>query len=129
MSKRLAFIAAVPLALGIFAGVALAGVASAIVRTDTNQVRLTITKENIAENLYSGYHTHPGPVILQVTSGQIKIYQGSCAPKVIATGETYIEVPRVPGSGRREGACRVDNHANPTGRDGRQNRPYPTLPV
>jgi hypothetical protein len=35
-------------------------------------------------------------VILQVTSGQIKIYQGSCAPKVIGTGETYVEVPRVP---------------------------------
>lgn len=95
MSKRLALIGAVPLALVIFAGVALAAITSAIVRTDTNHVRLTIT-ENIADNLYSGWHTHPGPVILQVTSGEIKIYQGSCAPKVIGTGETYVEVPRVP---------------------------------
>jgi quercetin dioxygenase-like cupin family protein len=87
--------AAVPLAFVILAGVALAGITSAIVRTDTNHVRLTIT-ENIADNLYSGWHTHPGPVILQVTSGEIKIYQGSCAPKVIGTGETYVEVPRVP---------------------------------
>ena len=102
MSKRFAIIAAVPLALVILAGVALAGITYVNTPTNTTSVRLTIT-ENKADNLYSGWHTHPGPVILQVTSGQIKIYQGSCAPKVIGTGETYVEVPNVPVLGVAKG--------------------------
>jgi len=97
MSKRLALIAAVSLALVIFAGVALAGITSAIVRTDTNQVRLTIT-ENKADNFYSGWHTHPGPVIVQVQKGYLKFYHGveNCAPDVVGPGETTIETPNVP---------------------------------
>ena len=43
----------------------------------------------------SGWHTHPGPGIVQVQAGNFKIYQGSCQPTVVQKGETYIEIPGV----------------------------------
>jgi quercetin dioxygenase-like cupin family protein len=97
MSKRLALIAAVPLAVMVIAGVALAGITSAIITTDTTNVKLTIT-ENKADNFYSGWHTHPGPVIVQVQTGYLKFYHGvvNCAPDVVGPGETTIETPNVP---------------------------------
>ena len=107
MSKRLALIAAVSLALVIFAGVALAGITSAIVRTDTNQVRLTIT-ENKADNFYSGWHTHPGPVIVQVQKGYLKFYHGveNCAPDVVGPGGDSGDPGGRPGRPRPEAAPR-----------------------
>ena len=48
------------------------------------------------DGLDSGWHTHPGPVIVQVEEGYFKFYQGSCAPKIVGPGETYIEVPNMP---------------------------------
>ena len=44
----------------------------------------------------SGWHMHPGPAIVQVREGSFQITQGSCTPKTVSAGETYIEVPYVP---------------------------------
>jgi hypothetical protein len=44
----------------------------------------------------SGWHIHPGPVIVQVQSGYLKITQATCNPNVVGPGETYIETPGVP---------------------------------
>jgi hypothetical protein len=44
----------------------------------------------------SGWHMHPGPAIVQVRAGSFQIYQGSCSPRTINAGDTYIEVPYVP---------------------------------
>jgi len=44
----------------------------------------------------SGWHTHPGPAIVQVQEGVFKIYQGGCEPKVVHEGESFIETPLVP---------------------------------
>jgi hypothetical protein len=44
----------------------------------------------------SGWHIHPGPAIVQVREGSFQITQGSCTPKTVSTGDTYIEVPYVP---------------------------------
>ena len=44
----------------------------------------------------SGWHIHPGPAIVQVREGSLQITQGSCTPKTVSAGETYIEVPYVP---------------------------------
>ena len=93
MSKRLALIAAVSLVLVIFAGVALAGITSAIVRTDTNQVRLTIT-ENKADNFYSGWHTHPGPAIVTVVKGAVTYEDADanrCVDTTYAAGEGFVD--------------------------------------
>ncbi len=97
MSKRFGLIAAVPLALVIFAGVALAGITFTSNSTDTTAVHLTIT-QNKADNFYSGWHTHPGPVIVQVQEGYLKFYHGvqNCAPNVVGPGEFDIETPLVP---------------------------------
>jgi quercetin dioxygenase-like cupin family protein len=64
--------------------------------TDTSNVRLRIIQSTFDEGFDSGWHTHPGPVIVQVQEGLFKIYQGGCEPKVVHEGETFVEVPLVP---------------------------------
>jgi hypothetical protein len=49
-----------------------------------------------ASGFDSGWHVHPGLVIVQVESGSFQIYQGSCTPKTVNAGETFIEVPWKP---------------------------------
>jgi hypothetical protein len=44
----------------------------------------------------SGWHIHPGPLIFQVESGSIQIFQGSCTPRTLNAGDSYIEVPHKP---------------------------------
>jgi quercetin dioxygenase-like cupin family protein len=46
----------------------------------------------------SGWHTHPGPSLITVTSGEITAYEGddsTCTPKVYRTGEGFVD----PGDG------------------------------
>jgi hypothetical protein len=49
-----------------------------------------------ADDFDSGWHTHPGPAIVQVQEGQFKIYQQGCEPKIVNKNETFVEVPGVP---------------------------------
>jgi len=93
--------------IGGFAAVMFAGFGVAVVlaqrqtaRVDTNNVRLRVV-ESECNTFDSGWHTHPGPVIVQVREGTFKIYQtadphGDSAPHVVHEGETYIETPFVP---------------------------------
>ena len=76
-------------------GVAI-GLAASTVVTDTSDVRLRIVQNEYPEGYDSGWHTHPGPAIVQVQEGVFKIYQGGCEPKVVHEGESYIETPLVP---------------------------------
>jgi quercetin dioxygenase-like cupin family protein len=71
-------------------------VAASTVITDTTDVRLRVIQSEFADGFDSGWHTHPGPVIVQVEAGSFKMYQGSCQPTVVQKGETYVEVPLVP---------------------------------
>jgi hypothetical protein len=88
--------------LGAFVlGVAIgAGIASAVTTTttvaDTNTVRERIATITTDGDFNSGWHIHPGPVIVQVQDGYLKITQGTCHPNVVGPGETYIETPGVP---------------------------------
>lgn len=91
---------AIALAVALF-GVAAAAatsiaLAASTVVTDTNDVRLRIARSEFADGFESTWHVHPGPVIVQVQAGYFKLYQGSCAPKIIGPGETYLEIPGVP---------------------------------
>src|SRR5207248_1195716 len=87
--------------LAAFVGGAVgAGIASAVTTTttvaDTNTVRERIATITTDGGFNSGWHIHPGPVIVQVQDGYLKITQATCHPNVVGPGETYIETPGVP---------------------------------
>ena len=68
---------------------------------DTTSVRLRIDRTQFVPSagqrtFSSGWHTHPGPVIVQVQQGDLKITQGPCHPNVVGAGETYVETPELP---------------------------------
>ena len=44
----------------------------------------------------SGWHIHPGLVVVSVQAGSLQFYQGSCTPKAFGPGETIIEAPWQP---------------------------------
>ncbi len=77
-----------------------AGIAAAVTTTtvlaDTNVVRERIVQNATDGDFSSGWHIHPGPVIIQVEEGYLKLTQSTCHPNVIGPGETYIEAPGVP---------------------------------
>jgi quercetin dioxygenase-like cupin family protein len=93
MRRRVLGVALAFILGGATVGVAVA--ASTVVR-DTTNVRLRVIQSDFADGFDSGWHTHPGVVIVQVQKGRFKIYQGSCKPTVVGKGETYLEVPFVP---------------------------------
>jgi quercetin dioxygenase-like cupin family protein len=70
--------------------------AASVQTADTNNVRLRMVKSEFDDGFTANWHTHPGPVIVQVEEGHFKIYQGSCTPTIVGPGETFIEVPDVP---------------------------------
>jgi hypothetical protein len=63
------------------------GIAAAVtitaVAADTNTVRERIASITTDGNFNSGWHIHPGPVIVQVQDGYLKITQATCHPNVI----------------------------------------------
>lgn len=58
--------------------------------TDTSIVRL-----DFAANADSGWHHHPGMVIVQIAQGTVRVYDSSCAYKTYgigaAAGSTFVE--------------------------------------
>ena len=81
--------------LALTVGTGIGYAVSNVVR-DTTSVRLRVIQSEFADGFDSGWHTHPGPVIVQVQDGRFKIYQGSCKATVVQKGENYLEVPFVP---------------------------------
>jgi quercetin dioxygenase-like cupin family protein len=79
----------------IGAGIAVAATSTTVV-ADTNVVRERIATFTTDGGFTTGWHIHPGPVIVQVQDGYLKITQATCHPNVIGPGETYIETPGVP---------------------------------
>lgn len=56
---------------------------------------------------HSGWHYHPGPVLVVVKTGTITFYMGddpSCSPQVHPAGTTFIEKGGMVGLARNEGA-------------------------
>ena len=72
------------------------GIAATSVTRDTTEVRLRVLQSSFQDGFDSGWHQHPGPVIVQVTQGYFKFYQGSCQPVVVHAGETFVETPFMP---------------------------------
>lgn len=95
VNKKLALAVASLAVAASAVGIAVAAVTSQEVLTDTNDVRLRIVR-TAADDFDSGWHTHPGPAIVQVQEGFFKIFQGACHPTVVGPGETFVEIPGVP---------------------------------
>ena len=72
------------------------GVAATSTTRDSTEVRLRVLQSSFQDGFDSGWHTHPGLVVVQVTRGFLKIYQGTCQPTVVQSGESYLETPFVP---------------------------------
>lgn len=62
-----------------------------------------------APGAQSGWHSHPGPVLIQVVSGTVSFYEGddpTCTPIVRTAGQAYVDYGDHPHIARNEGACR-----------------------
>jgi hypothetical protein len=94
-SRRFLIFAAVAAVTGVTAAVAIPAVISQQVITDVSTIHFRVQKTT-ADGFDSGWHVHPGLAIVQVQQGSFQIYQGSCTPKTVAAGDTYIEVPWEP---------------------------------
>ena len=60
----------------------------------------------------SGWHTHAGPVLIQVVSGTVTFYEGddpTCTPIVRSAGESYLDFGEHTHIGRNEGSQPAQN--------------------
>lgn len=56
---------------------------------------------------YSGWHSHPGPVILVVTAGKLAVYDENCERRVFTAGQGFVEPVNEPMNVRNEGTVRA----------------------
>jgi hypothetical protein len=97
MSRGTRWIVLVALLVGAGIGASVArALTTTTVVADTNTVRERIATVTTDGPFSSGWHIHPGPVIVQVQRGYLKITQATCHPKTVRAGQTYIETPGVP---------------------------------
>jgi quercetin dioxygenase-like cupin family protein len=61
-----------------------------------DQVRVRVLHSGVTSGFNSGWHTHPGPVIVAVKQGTLSFIQGSCEPTMVSAGQAYIERPSIP---------------------------------
>lgn len=67
-----------------------------LVMRTLDETDMGVDKLDIAAGGYSGWHTHPGPVFVTVTSGSITWYDGSnplCTSHTYYAGQSFIEEP------------------------------------
>ena len=89
--------------LAVAAGLVVAGASAAIaisatttqVISDTTAVHLRIQKSTF-DNYDSGWHIHPGLVVIKVHEGSLQVYEDGCTPKTLGAGETTMEMPYAP---------------------------------
>ena len=94
-TKKWAVLLAFVVGGAIGASAAIAAVTTTVV-ADSNTVRERIAQISTDGGFNSGWHIHPGPVIVQVQHGYLKITQNTCNPTVVGPGDTYIETPGQP---------------------------------
>ena len=93
--KKIHVLAGAVLAAAAITAVGISAVTSQTVLADGTNLHIRVVKTT-AYDFDSGWHIHPGPAIVQVQAGSFQVTQGSCTPKTVGAGETYIEVPFVP---------------------------------
>jgi hypothetical protein len=96
-TKKFLVVLAAFIVAGVVAAVAVPAVISRQVFAEGSGVQYQFARSvSDAGGFDSGWHIHPGIVIFQVEAGSVQIYQGSCTPRTLGPGETYIEVPWKP---------------------------------
>jgi hypothetical protein len=94
-TKKVLVLVGAMLPAAAITAVGIAAVSSQTVLSDGTTLHLRVVK-TVANDFDSGWHIHPGPVIVQVQEGSFQLTQGSCTAKTVSAGETFIEVPYVP---------------------------------
>jgi hypothetical protein len=84
------------------AATAFSGILKQTVVTDGQNIHYRVVR-TVVDGFDSGSHIHPGLAVVQVQEGSLKIAQGSCTPKTVGPGETFIEVPYLPVRGLATG--------------------------
>jgi quercetin dioxygenase-like cupin family protein len=54
-----------------------------------------VTRYTFAPGGHTGWHTHPGPSLVTVVSGELTLYEGddpTCTPTIYGAGETFTDV-------------------------------------
>ena len=62
--------------------------------TAKSHVDLVVRRHDYAVNGSTGWHSHPGPVFITVTLGQLTFYEAddpTCTPHVVHMGEGYVD--------------------------------------
>ena len=90
--KGIVTLACTAIGAAALAGTALSGLISQTIVRDSTSVHLRVVR-SVADAYDSGWHTHPGPAIVQVQEGSFQITQGTCTPTTVSAGQTYVEVP------------------------------------
>jgi hypothetical protein len=59
-----------------------------------SSIDVVVQKHDYAPGGSTGWHSHPGPVLITVTQGQITFYERndpSCSPHVVSAGQGYVD--------------------------------------
>lgn len=59
-----------------------------------SHVDIVVRQHNYAAGGSTGWHSHPGPVFITVTDGQLMFYEvddPTCTPKIVNKGEGYVD--------------------------------------
>ncbi len=91
-SQKSTMLVASLLGATVFAGAGLADVWSLSVSKDTDNVRMRVQHFS-TNNFDSGWHYHPGLVVVQVEQGSLSYTGANCIRKTYGAGETFIEIP------------------------------------
>jgi quercetin dioxygenase-like cupin family protein len=66
---------------------------------------IAVRRFTYAPGSQTGWHTHPGPVFIQVVSGTVTFYEApDCTPITVEAGESYLDFGEHPHIGRNESA-------------------------
>jgi quercetin dioxygenase-like cupin family protein len=60
-------------------------------KTEGAPTEVIIQDQALAPGGYGGWHSHPGPVIVTVTSGTASFYEADCVRRDYAAGSAFIE--------------------------------------
>jgi hypothetical protein len=55
---------------------------------------IVVRRHDYAVGSYTGWHTHPGPVFITVTLGQLTYYEAddpTCTPHVVSAGQGFVD--------------------------------------
>lgn len=93
-SKKVLVLLTATIAAAASAAVALSASTTHVV-VDTTAVHMRVVQQTL-DNYDSGWHVHPGLVVVQVQEGSIQFYNNGCTPKTVGAGDFTIEPAYTP---------------------------------